>query len=110
LSRRVDTTEPTTFAQIDRMNAMKLVERRRSREDRRKVLIHLTPHGRKLYRQLVPLAITLNEAAVEGFSKKEIAAVRTLLSRMQANLETHLESLLKAGGVQEEDIERSLDN
>jgi MarR family transcriptional regulator, organic hydroperoxide resistance regulator len=95
LSRRVETMEPTTLAQTDRMKALNLIQRKRSRADRRKVLIYLTPHGRRLYKQLLPLADALNEASVEGFSEKEKALIRRLLGRMQSNLEVHLTFLIE---------------
>jgi DNA-binding MarR family transcriptional regulator len=43
---------PTLTKLIDRMVAANLVYRRRDEQDRRRVLVHLAPHGRALFTRL----------------------------------------------------------
>ena len=86
LSGRVGAMEPTTVQQLRKMELQGLIERRRSTADRRKVHVHLTRAGRALRTQLLPYAATVNAAALTGLSVREIAALKTTLARIQANL------------------------
>ena len=47
--------EPTTFAALKAMERMGYVTRRQNPGDRRRIFIDLTPLGRSLKEQLVPL-------------------------------------------------------
>ncbi len=86
LSRRVGAMEPTTVQQLHKMEQQGLIERRRSTADRRKVHVHLTRAGRALRAPLLPYATAVNEAALEGLSSQEIAALKKTLARIQTNL------------------------
>jgi DNA-binding MarR family transcriptional regulator len=86
LSRRIGTMEPTTLSAIQVMERNRLVRRSRNEFDRRKVNIHLTEKGRRLKEKLLPLAIEVVNAAVDGFSNRELALFLQLLSHMQKNL------------------------
>lgn len=86
LSRRVGTMEPTTVQQLHKMEEQRLIERRRSTADRRKVHVHLTRAGRALRAQLLPYAAAVNDAALEGLDAREVAALKSTLARIQANL------------------------
>ena len=86
LSRRAGTMEPTTNAQIGRMEQLGLVRRVEDKVDRRKVRIYLTRKGKSLRTKLIPLAAEINDAAVDGFTKSEIKTMRTMLARMLVNL------------------------
>ena len=52
LACRLQLRHHSTVELIDRMEALALVRRRRSKEDRRSAEIHLTPKGSKILREL----------------------------------------------------------
>src|SRR6476620_8616236 len=60
LSEQAGVMEPTTFSALRAMEKLGYVERRQKPGDRKQVFIHLTPHGRALREQLVPLAEEVN--------------------------------------------------
>lgn len=86
LSTIVGTMEPTTLNAIKAMETSGLVHRIRNDQDRRKVNVFLTARGRQLEKQLMPLAIDVVEAAVEGFTPSERGQFLASLSRVQRNL------------------------
>lgn len=86
LSARVGTMEPTTLGAIKSMERLGLVERVRSTEDRRKIHVFLTERGRALELDLIPVAKTLGETAVAGFSARERETLLSLLRAIQDNL------------------------
>lgn len=70
---------------VDRLEEQGLVARSRSGSDGRSVLMQLTPEGRALAEQIVPLARQYEAVALDGFSKAEIATLRDMLTRIYAN-------------------------
>ena len=86
LSRLIGVSEPTALQQLRKMEADGLIERRPSKSDRRKVHIHLTRRGRVLRHKLVPYAIDVNEAALEGLDPREIEQLRNTLQKVRENL------------------------
>jgi DNA-binding MarR family transcriptional regulator len=86
ISDRAGLVAPTTVEQLRNMEKRGLVERRRSREDRRKVHVHLTPAGLALKAKVLPLAPQVNARAVRGLSAEEVAAFQRTLARIQDNL------------------------
>lgn len=91
LSSIVGTMEPTTLSAIKSLERAGFVKRRRNEEDRRKINILLTPQGRALKAELLPLAKEVIETAVRGFSERERQTFLQLLSAIQANLIPKLE-------------------
>jgi DNA-binding MarR family transcriptional regulator len=87
LSHRIGTMEPTTLGAIQTMERSGLVRRVRSRDDRRKVHIHLTKKGRDLERLLMPLAVDVVEASVTAFSPEEVAQLLKFLKAIRDNIE-----------------------
>jgi DNA-binding MarR family transcriptional regulator len=69
---------------LKRLEAMGLVERRRSAEDERRVTIHLTPAGRALSIKSNAIPQRLAEAA--GLSEVELEQLRSTLERLTAAL------------------------
>jgi DNA-binding MarR family transcriptional regulator len=69
---------------LKRLEAMGLVERRRSAEDERRVAIHLTPAGRALSIKSNAIPQRLAEAA--GLSEVELEQLRSTLERLTAAL------------------------
>src|SRR5687768_7789806 len=72
LSRRIGTMEPTTLGAIQAMERSGLVKRVRSKDDRRKVHIHLTRKGRELESMLMPLAVDVVQTSVAGLSARDV--------------------------------------
>jgi MarR family transcriptional regulator, organic hydroperoxide resistance regulator len=69
---------------LKRLEAMGLVERRRSAEDERRVAVHLTPTGRALSTKANAIPQRLAEAA--GLSAGELEQLRSTLERLTAAL------------------------
>jgi DNA-binding MarR family transcriptional regulator len=69
------------------MVRMGLVTRARSRLECREVLVELSAEGRGLVERLIPIARGLEEAAIAGLTRAELAVAKQALRRMYANLE-----------------------
>lgn len=78
--------EPTTSAALATMEKLGYIRRERRPDNRKNVLVFLTPKGRALRRKLVPLAEEVNEIAVRGASAADVAAARRTLLVMIENL------------------------
>jgi DNA-binding MarR family transcriptional regulator len=87
LSHRIGTMEPTTLGAIQAMERRGLVKRVRSKDDRRKVHIHLTRKGRDLERLLMPLAVEVVDTSVAGFSPDEVQQLLKSLKAIRNNIE-----------------------
>ena len=88
LSIEAGVMEPTTHAAVNAMEKLAYVERRRKEGDRRNVHIHLTATGKRLKDKLVPLAVEVNEVAVNGMVAADVAATRRVLLAVIENLAT----------------------
>jgi DNA-binding MarR family transcriptional regulator len=86
LSDEAGVMEPTTFAAVKAMERLGYVARRQRGDDRKKVYVFLTPKGRALKRQLVPLAEEVNAVAVRRVRKSDIVATRAVLLAIIENL------------------------
>ncbi|HLI12491.1 MAG TPA: flavin reductase [Alphaproteobacteria bacterium] len=88
LARIVLFKQPTLTKVIDRMAALALVERRPSAADRRQVLVHITPRGRRIVRDLLRRARAHEKAVLAGYNPAEAAqlkaSLRTLIERLEA--------------------------
>lgn len=98
LSRRVGTMEPTTLSAIANMEKRGLVRRVRDKVDRRKLHIHLTPRGRALQKELIPLAREVVATAVQGLSVDEVNRLLKTLVEIQKNLQATISQLDEIGG------------
>jgi DNA-binding MarR family transcriptional regulator len=88
LANAVGILEPTMVATIDGLERLGLVERSRSREDRRKTHVLLTERGNALRTDAHAVAAHILDGALSGIPENEIALVRDVLQRMKANLDT----------------------
>lgn len=86
LSDRAGVMEPTTFSAIKTMEQLGYVARRRRSDDRKKIFIYLTPRGRLLKQQLVPLAEEVNSIAVEGVPAEHVMIARSVLLAIIENM------------------------
>jgi DNA-binding MarR family transcriptional regulator len=66
----------------------KLVSRRQSSHDKRRIDLYLTPAGRKMAQQIVRQSAAINARIVKGFSASEVTTLKVLLLRAHENLKT----------------------
>jgi MarR family transcriptional regulator, organic hydroperoxide resistance regulator len=93
LSKRIGTMEPTTLSAIQAMLRARLVRRVRDKADRRKLYIFLTPKGRKLKEQLLPLAREVVASSLLDLSQADNQEILRLLRAIQGNLSARLSAL-----------------
>jgi DNA-binding MarR family transcriptional regulator len=87
LSARVGMMEPTTVVALRSMEKAGLVRRARSPEDGRRTLVSLTPLGRRLERQLLPVARQIVRAAEKDIGRRDVEVFRRVIARMTKNLD-----------------------
>ncbi len=86
LSRRVGASEPTTLEQLKKMQQRGLINRLKSKTDRRELRVVLTPEGRALKSVLLKYVIESNRVPLRGFSKTEIERFHDYLHRFRENI------------------------
>lgn len=70
---------------LDRLEAKKLLRRKRSATDRRVVHLELTAAGRKLARDIMPLVLSALDEHLKGFKPVDVVLLTQMLERMLAN-------------------------
>lgn len=78
--------EPTTVIALRAMESLGYVSLEQRPENRKNVYVQLTPFGRELQEELVPLAQEVNALALTGISEREVSIVRRALLVMIDNL------------------------
>lgn len=86
LSVEAGVMEPTTVTAIRAMEALGYVVRQQKPDNNKNMYVYLTPVGRALKDQLIPLAEEVNAIAVDGIPDAEVALVRKVLLRIIENL------------------------
>jgi DNA-binding MarR family transcriptional regulator len=82
--------EPITLARLlDRLQAMRLIERRRDPKDRRAYLLYLTEAAYPLLDRIFALARDVREDALHGIGEPDRSRLLDMLLMMKANLLTH---------------------
>jgi MarR family transcriptional regulator, organic hydroperoxide resistance regulator len=71
---------------IGRLERRKLVARARAKSSNREVTIALTPKGRDLVNDLIPIAQRLEETAMADLPARDVTALKATLRRVYANL------------------------
>jgi DNA-binding MarR family transcriptional regulator len=66
-----------------------LIERAASAHDKRALQLRLSRRGRRLYRQLVPLALAREHSLLASLSAAQRRGLRLALTRLEAVLELH---------------------
>ncbi|MCA1908666.1 MAG: MarR family transcriptional regulator [Magnetospirillum sp.] len=85
---RITAIELSTLSRITAsMDRAGLVNRRRSGEDARAVLITLSKDGRRMAEAIVPKALQWESAAIAGMSEDEVRTLKGLLQRIYGNVE-----------------------
>jgi DNA-binding MarR family transcriptional regulator len=79
LSRLAGVMTPSTFAAVTSMEKLGYLVRRQKPGNKKKVHISLTPLGKALERELVPLAIEVNNIAIADMTERQIAEFRNAL-------------------------------
>jgi DNA-binding MarR family transcriptional regulator len=65
------------------------VRRERASGDRRSQLVTLTPAGEQQFAALLREVVDFDKKLCAGFSDRELATVRKLLTRLRANVAEH---------------------
>lgn len=86
LSIEAGVMEPTTVIALRAMESLGYVSLEQRPENRKNVYVQLTPFGRELQEELVPLAQEVNALALTGISEREVSIVRRALLVMIDNL------------------------
>lgn len=80
--------KPTNMTRIiDALLKRGLVTRRPSDEDRRRIILEVTPEGEGLVRELLPLLRPKLEAMFKGFSPEEHRQYRQLTEKLLGNID-----------------------
>ena len=87
LANRLFIESPTLVRTLDRMEASKIIERRRDPGDRRAYHIYLLPKGRGMRDMVDEVGNAITEKATAGLTKKELDNLRRFLRQIWKNLE-----------------------
>ena len=86
LSARAGVMEPTTFTAMKTMEKRGYIVRKQAPHNRKNVYIFLTPKGRALKTNLVPLAEDVNSLAISRIRAADVATTRQALITIIENL------------------------
>lgn len=86
LSCRIAMRDATTAVSLRTLERAGLVRRDVNRSDRREILVHLTPRGRSLEKQLLPVTAEIQVLATRSLSDAEVDTLRLLMLRVIDNL------------------------
>lgn len=86
IAEMVGLTQPTAWAALRKLEAQKMVTLQPDSEDKRKVLVYLTEKGRSLEEVLLPRVENINEVALQGISKTDLATFMRVLGRIETNI------------------------
>jgi DNA-binding MarR family transcriptional regulator len=86
LGRRTELNPAAVVAVLKALEVAGLVERRRTRKDRRIYNVFLTSAGRKLRTRATTLALQVDARAMRGVAHEEIELVLAVLKRLRGNL------------------------
>ena len=73
---------PDVTRLLDRMEKEGLIERTRSAEDRRVVLVSVTPEGRRRSNRLNQPALALHDQQMKALSRAELRQLESLLAKL----------------------------
>jgi MarR family transcriptional regulator, organic hydroperoxide resistance regulator len=80
---RIQLDSPAVTGVIDRLLKEKLVQRIEDPSDRRSLQIFLTPNGRNLAEELIPMSERFNRNIQEGFDPDEVDLFQKYLYRLE---------------------------
>lgn len=73
---------------LDQLEARALIQRERSRKDRRSIQLRLTAHGREVIEAVLPGVVDRLNAALAGLSRADFTVLIRLLTKLLLQLET----------------------
>lgn len=79
--------QPSVSRIVTQLERENLVKRETSTDDSRFVYVRLTPAGETAFQNVYPTAQKHQELALNGFTRKEINALKSYLLRIQENIE-----------------------
>lgn len=88
LLNRVICKQSTLSKAIDRMETKGWITRSLDSQDRRKIQVTIDPAGLKIARNLISKANELEQSGLQGFSKKEISALKKVLRELIVHCST----------------------
>jgi len=71
---------------VDRLERKRLIERTRSRQDRRKTMLTLTPRGRSTLERAITIAAPIAVAMWKGVSEKQKRTLSAIIEKVLKNL------------------------
>ena len=71
---------------IDRMEREGMVNRERSKEDRRTIFLSLTDKGKDLYKEIIPYGLKFNDDLIEGIDEPDLRIYEKVLNKMIENI------------------------
>ncbi len=96
ISRVLAQSKPHMTRLSDGLLAKGLIRRTHSEDDRRRVLLALSPKGKALVTRLVPQVWAFQRQLIAGLSKEEVAQLSTLLARWLVQLDESPQSPVPA--------------
>jgi DNA-binding MarR family transcriptional regulator len=87
LGRKVGIDAATINGVIERLARKQLVKTRSDQVDRRRLRISLTPAGRRILHEAIPLARTITERTLSALSPDEAQLLTGLLHKMQRGVD-----------------------
>ena len=88
LSQLAGVMAPSTVSAVRAMEKLGYIVRKQKPSNRKNIYIFLTPAGKALEAELVPLAVEVNDIAVTGLTRRQIAEFRKALIAIIGNLES----------------------
>ena len=86
LAQAVGIGNPTLTHHVDGLERAGLVKRVRDRDDRRVIRVELTDAGDEMFHRLRRVATAFDRRAAKGLTREELAQLRGLLERLEANV------------------------
>jgi DNA-binding MarR family transcriptional regulator len=72
---------------VDRLVKKRFLLRKRSKADRRQIFLEITPEGKKVLWEAVPVAAAVAKQAWKGVSELEKLALESIVKKVVANLD-----------------------
>ena len=87
LAQKIHRTKATLTVLVDKLIALKLIEKEKSSQDNRVTYIRLTPLGESYKGVFEKISCELNNLLFKDFSEEETKTLVTLLEKTRANIE-----------------------
>ena len=94
LCQRIEAPEPAAVAALRELERQRYVRRVRDNDNKRQILVFITPKGHALREKLLPHAYELASMGVKGIPEHEVALLRSLLNRIRDNMIAALQAEL----------------